>query len=200
MQQHASSSNDTLDDIARRHGFGVGAVESMLESLRRGNGTMAQFSHPEFSGSGQWMRGGMTMVSDMFNKTLASRVDALCTDLVRWLEANPQRDEPAPHGGSDGGARVSADSGARRPRNWWPDEFSDPASSGSQNDMRYAYFPDAHRLVVEVAGTLSVYDTGEHRIGGVSQQQSGSQSLTFSSQRGQFSTLGLPLVSRSGGR
>jgi uncharacterized repeat protein (TIGR03803 family) len=27
----------------------------------------AQFSHPEFGGSGQWMRGGMIMVSDMFN-------------------------------------------------------------------------------------------------------------------------------------
>ena len=194
MQQPSSPSNETLDDIARRHGFGRDAVESMLESVRRGNGSMAQFSHPEFSGSGQWMRGGMTMVSDMFNKTLASRVDALCTDLARWLEANPRRDEPA-HGASSGGAP-----GGQRSRNWWPDEFSSPSSSGSQNDMRYAYFPDAHRLVVEVAGTQSVYDTGEHRIGGVSQQQSGSQSLTFSSQRGQFSTLDLPLVSRSGGR
>lgn len=193
QQQQSSGAQESLDDIARRHGFGRGAVDSMLESVRRGHGTMAQFSHPEFSGSGQWMRGGMTMVSDMFNKTLASRVDALCTDLARWLEANPQRDEPA-HGGSAGA------SGGQRSRNWWPNEFSRPSSSGSQNDMRYAYFPDARRLVVEVGGTLSVYDTGEHRIGGVSQQQSGSQSLTFSSQRGQLSTLDLPLVSRSGGR
>ena len=193
QQQQASSAQEALDDIARRHNFSRGAVDSMLESVRRGNGTMAQFSHPEFSGSGQWMRGGMTMVSDMFNKALAGRVDALCTDLARWLEANPQRDEPA-HGGSSGG------SGGQRSRNWWPDEFSNPRSSGSQNDMRYAYFPDARRLAVEVGGTLSVYDTGEHRIGGVSQQQSGSQSLTFSSQCGQFSTLDLPLVSRNGGR
>ena len=192
QQQQSSGAQESLDDLARRHGFGRGAVDSMLESVRRGNGTMAQFSHPEFSGSGQWMRGGMTMVSDMFNKALASRVDALCSDLARWLEAHPRHDEPA-HGDSGG-------SGGRRSRQWWPDEFSNPSSSGSQNDMRYAYFPDARRLVVEVGGTLSVYDTGEHRIGGVSQQQSGSQSLTFSSQRGQFSTLDLPLVSRSGGR
>ena len=82
QQQQSSGAQESLDDIARRHGFGRGAVDSMLESVRRGHGTMAQFSHPEFSGSGQWMRGGMTMVSDMFNKTLASRVDALCTDLA----------------------------------------------------------------------------------------------------------------------
>ena len=199
QQQQSSGTQESLDDIARRHGFSRGAVDSMLESVRRGNGTMAQFSHPEFSGSGQWMRGGMTMVSDMFNKALASRVDALCTDLAHWLDANPRRDEPA-HGGSGGSPGGTVSSGSQRSRNWWPDEFSNPSSSGSQNDMRYAYFPDARRLAVEVSGTLSVYDTGEHRIGGVSQQQSGSQSLTFSSQRGQFSTLDLPLVSRGGGR
>ena len=188
MQHQSSGSHDTLADIAQRHGFGADAVDSMLESVRRGNGSMAQFNHPEFSGSGQWMQGGMTMVSDMFNNGLASRVSALCNDLARWLEANPQqRDAPSQSGSG----------GSQRSRNWWPDEFSNPASSGSQNDMRYAYFPDARRLVVEVAGALSVYNTGDHRIGGASQQQSGSQSLTFSSQHGQFSTLDLPLVSRT---
>jgi hypothetical protein len=38
--------------------------------------------------------------------------------------------------------------------------------------------------VVVRDGQVRVYDTGEHRIGGFSQQQSGSQSLTFSSQTG----------------
>jgi hypothetical protein len=31
---------------------------------------------------------------------------------------------------------------------------------------------------------VRVYDTGEHQIGGFSQQQSGTQNLTFSSQLG----------------
>ena len=33
-------------------------------------------------------------------------------------------------------------------------------------------------------GRVRVYDTGDHRIGGFSQQQSGGQSLSFSSQFG----------------
>jgi hypothetical protein len=37
------------------------AVRAMLEAVRLGNGTMAQFSHPEFGGRGQWIAGGMTM-------------------------------------------------------------------------------------------------------------------------------------------
>jgi hypothetical protein len=31
---------------------------SMLQSVMDGNGTMAQFNHPEFGGAGQWMQGG----------------------------------------------------------------------------------------------------------------------------------------------
>jgi hypothetical protein len=50
--------------------------------------------------------------------------------------------------------------------------------------MRYACFPESRRLAVMRDGRVRVYDTGEHRIGGFSQQQSGSQSLTFTSQTG----------------
>ena len=50
-------------------------------ALQRGWGSMAQFNHPEFGGYGQWMRGGMTMVGDMFNASLRNRVDALALDL-----------------------------------------------------------------------------------------------------------------------
>jgi hypothetical protein len=40
---------------------------TLLQALVNSNGTMAQFSHWELGGGGQWMRGGMTMVGDMFN-------------------------------------------------------------------------------------------------------------------------------------
>ena len=94
MKQLSPGGQQALADIASRHGFSTQAVLSMLESVVNGNGTMAQFSHPEFSGSGQWMSGGMTMVSDMFNNQLKNRVNSLCTDLARlvsnqsaWLES-----------------------------------------------------------------------------------------------------------------
>ena len=50
---------------------------------------MAQFNHPEFAGSGQWMRGGMTMVSDMFNNSLKGRVDGLCSELSNVVASQP---------------------------------------------------------------------------------------------------------------
>ncbi len=68
---------------------------------------------------------------------------------------------------------------------WWPKGLSQPSSSGSQNGVRYAFFPDQRRLAVEQSGKVKQYDTGEHRISGVSQAQ-GSQGATlrFTSQSG----------------
>lgn len=67
---------------------------------------------------------------------------------------------------------------------WWPDNLGQPSSSGSQNSMRYAFFPEKQRLLIEQDGKLTTYDSGDHRIGGVSQQDSQEQALTFTSQKG----------------
>ena len=73
-----------------------------------------------------------------------------------------------------------------------------PTSSGAQNSTRYAYFANQHRLAVDTGGDVWVYDTLDHQIGGFSQQQGGSQSLTFSSQRGPVNVASLPVVYRNG--
>jgi hypothetical protein len=67
---------------------------------------------------------------------------------------------------------------------WWPAELGHPSTSGAQNDQRYAFFPDKHRLLIEQDGRLTTYDSGSHRIGGVSQQQSTGHRLAFTSQHG----------------
>jgi hypothetical protein len=71
-----------------------------------------------------------------------------------------------------------------RAPSWWPADLGGASATGAQNDMRYACFPNARRLAVMRHGELKLYDTGEHRIGGFSQQQSASQTLSFTSQLG----------------
>jgi hypothetical protein len=69
---------------------------------------------------------------------------------------------------------------------WWPEGLSNPSSSGSQNDMHYAFFPDQHRLAIKEGGKVRQFDTGDHRISGVSQSQSGKDGTRrFSSQKGE---------------
>ncbi len=196
-----------VDDAARRHGLSADAVRTLLEAIAASGGGMAQFSHPELGGMGQWAGGGMIMIGDMFNSGLKSRIDALCgelSDLVRRTDAvvaPAQSGQRQSRGGTDGPPppRGSLFVGAgERGGSWWPADLGAPASVGSQNNMRYACFPDRRRLALEVNGELSVYDTGEHWITGFSQQQSGDQSLSFTSQLGTVRLGSLTRVSGSG--
>lgn len=82
---------------------------------------------------------------------------------------------------------------------WWPADLGAAGSLGSQNNLRYAYFPVARRLAIDVAGQVTVYDTGDHQISGFGQQQSGDQSITFTSQFGTVRVADLPVVSWPGG-
>jgi len=186
----------TIDGLARRYGVSADAVTTLMNALISGNGTMAQFRHPELGGPGQWMRGGMTMVGDMFHTGLKAKVDGLCTELSGLLaDQTVSAPAPAPVGGSWGQGGLPPVRGGSG--SWWPAGLGSPNSSGGQNDVRYAYFAGPRRLAVEADGRVTVYDTLDHQIGGVSQQQGSARpgSLTFTSQHGTVDLDSLPVVS-----
>ena len=79
MQQLTPSANIAIQNLAQRYGVSVDAVMTLLFAVSAGGGTMAQFYHPALGGGGQWMRGGMTMVGDMFNHGLQATVSGLCS-------------------------------------------------------------------------------------------------------------------------
>ena len=176
-----------IRDLAQHYGVSVEAVRTLLFAVSAGGGTLAQFDHPELGGSGQWMIGGMTMVGDMFNYGLKAKVSGLCAEISSLLNSE-QLLVPLP---------VHSMGRSIFPGNaWWPAELGSPSSTGGQNDARYAYFPQSRRLAILYNGKITLYDTLDHRIGGVQQQQGGyAGSLTFSSQYGTFSIDTLPLVS-----
>jgi Short C-terminal domain len=175
---------DAIADIAQRHGLSREAVLAMLFALHTGGGTMAQFDIPELGGSGQWMRGGMTMVGNMFDNALKARVDALCNDLAHLLATTtvfPASAQDSRHAGA------GFTSG-----NWWPADLGVPSAAGGQNEARYAIFPGTRRLAIQIHGATRVFDTGEHQIGGIQQQQGGGYgSVTFTSQLGTFDVSSL---------
>ena len=162
-------------DICRRYGVGEETGLALLDALAQTNGSMAQFNLPELGGSGQWMSGGMTMVGDMFNHGLKSRVDGLCTELGSMLLTAPFIPATSL---SDGNLFINAQCSIGK---WWPASLGMPNWQGSQNNFRYAYFATTCRLALNDSGDVSVYDTGGFVLTGVSQQQSSGYgaSLTF---------------------
>jgi hypothetical protein len=161
----------------------------MLESILRGNGTMAQFNIYELGGCGQWMRGGMTMVGDMFNYQLKSKVEGICGELSSAIVEQNLQVVPPPPPQKPG--MPSQNSWGQ----WWPAELGSPNTSGSQNQYRYAYFATMHRLAISDGINVTIYDTLDHNIGGVSQQQGGVAGVGFTSQYGNVDLRTLPLVS-----
>jgi hypothetical protein len=187
--------------LAEQYRIGTGAVKSMLDAVAAGGGTMAQFNVPELGGSGQWMRGGMTMVGDMFNNSLKATVDNLCSELSNLIANQPGFFAPASQSqwqsqGSSGpgGEGVSIFVPQSPSHGWWPQELGNPSSTGSQNTLRYAYFPGSNRLAIDYGGRVEVYDTTGHNIYGFGQQQSGDASLTFTSQHGVVRVDSLPRI------
>ena len=188
-----------VTEVAARHGVSVDAALGLLAALAEGHGSQAQFNHPDLGGMGQWSQGGMIMVGDMFNQGLKYRVDALCNELAGLLRSQPPTAVGAVSFQSQsqgGGGAVSLFvPGTGTTGAWWPADLGAPASTGAQNDMRYAWFPGPRRVAIQQGGEVRVYDSGEHQISGFSQQQGADRSLTFTSQFGVVRLSELALVS-----
>lgn len=182
-----------INELANNYQVSTDAVMTLLYALNNGNGTMAQFSHPELGGSGQWMQGGMTMIGDMFNNFVKNKVDGLCNELSHLLFQSTTPlfiiSEPPLN------QTIALQSSTQ---NWWPQELGMPNTAGAQNQLRYAYFAQEKRLVIERQGQVSIYDTQDHQISGVSQQQGAESSLSFTSQKGTVEISNLPLISGPG--
>jgi Short C-terminal domain len=198
MPELTPEGQNIVAQVAQRHGVSADAALTLLRALAAGHGTMAQFNHPDLGGMGQWTQGGMIMVGNMFDHGLKARVDAVCTELASLLRDQPSilaaTGSRTHHQSSGPGVSLfvaGADSPSER---WWPSDLGQPSSAGFQNNLRYAIFPAAHRLAIEKSGQITLYDTGDYLISGVSQQQGADQSLTFTSQHGLVRLRDLPVV------
>lgn len=217
MRPLSEEGHRIVSEIAQRYDVSTAAVAHLLVAVMAGNGSQAQFNHPDLGGMGQWSRGGMTMIGDMFNNGLKAKVDALCSELASLIrnpdlmapstgssqsqsQGSGQYQDYAYQGAAFGDAQSQAGvslfvSGPSSISGGWPEELGQPSSTGAQNNLRYAFFPAMRRLLIDNHGRITVYDTRDHQIGGFSQQQGGDQSLTFTSQYGLVRVADLEIVS-----
>jgi hypothetical protein len=121
----AETNGELVDRLARQHSLSPAAVRVVMMALRDGGGRMAQFSHADFGGMSQWSP-GMSMVGDMFNTQLKSKLDALCTDIAASMDMSEV---------AGGGVRSAADGVSYRSisgsSDWWPSGLGRPGAVGS---------------------------------------------------------------------
>lgn len=175
-----------MTNLADKYRVSVNTVVDLTHTLMRSNGTMAQFNIYELGGGGQWMQGGMTMVGDMFNNQLKNTVDGLCFELSSLIQQGGIQYKPLP--------KIKHQNQSGFSGNWWGD-LGFPNSTGSQNNTSYAIFSNIGRLAIQENGKVTVFNTLDHQIGGVGQQQSGNYSVSFTSQYGNVDLNTLPIIS-----
>jgi hypothetical protein len=162
--------------VSIRHAVSADAVRTIMQALRRRHYGAIQ---PSGVRRDVPMVTGMSMVGDMFNNSLKSKLDAVCTELAAYVAHTPSTDQDRSHEGGE----VSYHSSRRR-SDWWPTNLGTASAVGAQNDLQYAIFPGTRRLAIKAGEHIEICDTANHRIFGVAQAQSVDQTLTFTSQDG----------------
>ena len=120
-----------ISRVSLCHSVSPDAVRTILRALRSGGGSMAQFSHPDFGGMSQWSP-GMSMVGDMFNNSLKSKLDAVCTELAAYV-AETRSTEPGV-GRKAGEVSYRSSQGS----DWWPGALGTPSLAQSAHKMIFS--------------------------------------------------------------
>jgi hypothetical protein len=163
-------------NIAEKYEISASAVQHLARAIAIGHGNQAQFNHPELGGMGQWMP-SMMMIGDIFNYQLKAKVDAICHELAQAYQ--------------DGDLETRPTMKPMQTTQWWSSgKYKNPSLVGGQNNWRYAYFADKHRLILQKNTQETMYNTSPHHLTGVSQQQSKmGQHLIFHTTAGKTLTL-----------
>jgi hypothetical protein len=183
---------DVIPQIAQRYQVPEPIVRELYRQLQATGGRQCQLSCPEFGGQAQWMP-GMVLVSRPTDHQLRARVDGLCSELAAIVQGS-DTSAPAALNREAGTAPASGCVSLPAGESWWPASFGHPAASGDQNGIRYAYFPQYQRLLLQQGARIDAYDTGDLQITGAGRQQGNAHTLTFSTDRGPIDVKKLKCV------
>ncbi len=167
--------NETINQLAERHGFSPDLAQRLLHDLRRGGGRQVQFNDPALGGMGMWQSGGMLMIGDMMNHALKARVAAFLSDLAALLETSPEVSPQLTR-------RVERAASMAQNQATISQSGGGGSFSVMQNGSSYRYAADRNELVVD---DTEVYDTTGLRVIGIhSQQQNGRGTLILNTDQG----------------
>jgi hypothetical protein len=69
---------------------------------------------------------------------------------------------------------------------WLPLQLRTPSASAARGDIKFAFFAEKRRLLIENSGQWVLYDCGDHQIRAIRARLDPSEELTFTSQRGEL--------------
>lgn len=138
-----------LIEVGNKHGFSLGAMQTLAAAMLRGELRRARFNHPELGGIGLWYQGEVT-IGDMRDGDTRARIWKAADALLPTLENVPVPENVR---------RATQDQTIVKP--WWGTiNLGAPAVQGVLENLTYGYFLESHRAIVRKGDTITHYDAG----------------------------------------
>lgn len=155
-----------LQSLAQKHDVPLEAVQALAVELARTRGRAVRFDIAALGGEGRWKYGERANVGNGFNEDLNRKVTAICMVIAEALQDREdtllfdRTEAPSP-----------SVKPADQPQRWWPDGFGDPTADGLISGMRYAYFPERDRLLMQHNLRTRYFDTTGYVVDAVIQTE-----------------------------
>jgi hypothetical protein len=147
------------------------SIAILAGALLRGKGDIARFNIPELGGQGIWKKGQGAVIGNGFDDNLNQQATELCEAIQEALYSEANRSTLEVQGVTDTSDMmpVSIQPDGKEV-SWWPKAFGKADIQGETDTLRYAYFSEHHRLIVQTNQRTRFFDTTGfhiHSIGSV---------------------------------
>lgn len=191
---------DWYPRLAGKYHVSVRVIEVLADMIQRTKGEEARFEIPELGGKCIWKPKQGAIVGNGFNDALNQRATDLCNEIAQLLRSeDPERDETTILSALDETVAVSpVIPEAQILGAWWPSHLGEkPALLGNAGTMRYAYFVEKDRLVIQNNLRNRLFDTTGYIVTSVAAGRSAGffNTLVHTDKR-QFTIMELKEVSK----
>lgn len=176
----------------------IRVIETLALQIQRSQGADVEFDIPELGGKGIWKRDNSVKIGNGFNKELNNRATELCKDIEALLQDDQRREETTFISKLEDTTGLMPASIQPSSKTWWPERYGlKPTFTGTAGSLRFAYFKEKNRLVIQHNLRNRIFDTTGYEISDIkSAKNPGFFNTVIVTQKGNVSIIKLTEVAR----
>lgn len=156
----------TYQTLSAKYRVPMRVIEAMIEIIQNSTGKdNTFFDIPELGGIGMWHPTDGAHIGNGFNRDLNNRATELFNEIRRLSEKETQRDETTIVTKLDTTQGLMPASITPGAKTWWSERYgTDPTLTGNAGGLRYAYFKNHNRLIIQNNLRNRIFDTTGYDI------------------------------------
>lgn len=157
--------NSDYDQLSVKYRVPMRVIENIIEIIQNNIGDNTFFDIPELGGIGLWHPKNGAHIGNGFNRELNNRATELINEVRRISQKEAQRDDTTIVSNLDNTHGLMPASITPSAKTWWSERYgTTPTITGNVGGLRFAYFKDHDRLVVQNNLRNRIFDTTGYEI------------------------------------